>query len=361
VPQQPYDIEVNGKAVTVTIEEWVYEGSSGFHIVSTAAGDPMGTRVDAYVNASALSFNIMDHLVAVQGNLDKNARDELERDLGHLGVACPDNCTSCDVCRRAYDYTSDVYRDVPPECRGCIAVYNLPVAGWPNATDLSAWYLARVRGGTTYTGDVVIDLNGHDFPPGPISIRVNGKPVSAPSQLGPLLVNGTLKIMNNDNKKAATLNLSGPLYITGPAEIGMDGKGNKPNLTINLNGQAIFVACNFTKKDDAKEALQIGDWCTINGPGAIVVVGDIYFKPNAEAGANRNPVFVLSVSGTTEIQPNVNFLGAIAGKISVDLKSGTASIAYPTGGFGGLNITFPGYAASGQTEYTIVGCRISQQ
>jgi hypothetical protein len=115
----------------------------------------------------------------------------------------------------------------------------------------------------------------------------------------------------------------------------MNGKGGKPNLSIDLNGETIFVASNSS---DPEKALQIGDWCSINGPGVIIAVGDVYFAPKGDVGSNGEPVFILSVAGTTTLKPSGDFYGAIAGSISVEAFSGeTPSTTYPTGGFGPVN------------------------
>jgi hypothetical protein len=308
---------VNGKNVDVTIT-WVNNTTTGptYHVESIATGDGSGTKIDAYITGTAAYCSILDHLVTVQQDLDDKAVAALEADLAKLDIRCPDGCANCTVCGRAYDYYSDAYQSIPQKCKGCIAVYNFPSAGWPRVSDLSARYWDDVKNQSPYANST-IDLNGNNM------------------WLGPLKRLASLEILNKDNRRAATLSLNGTLYITGNTTIGMNGAGGKPNLTLQLNGNTIFVASNST--GSGHEALSIGDWCTINGPGAIIAVGDIYFKPNGVAGPNDEPVFVLSVSGTTTIQPGVDFLGAIAGNVDVNIQSGSANVSYPTGGFGPLN------------------------
>jgi len=305
---------VNNRSVAVNIT-LVNNLTSTYRVESRATADGSGTRVEAYICATPTYISLLDHLVTIQEKLDDKEIEALEDDLAKLGIDCPTGCVNCSVCWKAYDYDSDAYRDIPSECKGCIAVYNLPSAAWPTEDNLSARYWEDVKNETPYDSDT-IDLAGVNM------------------TRGPLYRNGTLEILNSD-KAGATLALNGTLYITGHTEIGMDGTGGPPNLFIELNGQTIFVGCNYTKEDGY--ALEIGPWCTINGPGAIVAVGDIYFQPNGDVGINAEPALVLSVAGTTMIQPNINFLGAIGGKIDVDLHSGHANVDYPAGGFGEIN------------------------
>ena len=45
-----------------------------------------------------------------------------------------------------------------------------------------------------------------------------------------------------------------------------------------------------------------------------------------------DPIFVMSVEGTTRVQPNGDFYGSIAGSVEIELQPGT-SINYPGGGW----------------------------
>jgi len=53
----------------------------------------------------------------------------------------------------------------------------------------------------------------------------------------------------------------------------------------------------------------------------------MYFEPNTEAGVT-DPIFVMSVLGTTSVQPGGDFYGSIAGSVEIELQPGT-SINYP--------------------------------
>jgi len=348
VYEYPKALSVGNRSVDVVVyrkdlDLTPCEDDFTYQILSTAVTDDGGgtaaidssTTIDAHITTTVTYCSMLDHLITIQEDLDEHEVDLLEGDLVKLDIPCPEGCTECDKCGKAYDYNSDAYKSIPRECKGCIAVYNFPNAGWPTEDDLSTRYWDDVKN-LTADNRSSIDLDGTNM------------------ELGPLKRLDTLEILNGNNQDTATLTLNGTFYITRDTEIGMSGGGsNKPNLTIELNGNTIFVASNSTGK--GHEALNIGPWCTINGPGAVIAIGDIYFQPNGEAGANEEPAFILSVSGTTRIQPNVNFLGAIAGKVDVDVQSGNPNVAYPTGGFGDLD--FP-YLVEFERVYSIASWEI---
>jgi len=317
VPQQPYDIEVNGKAVTVTIEEWVYEGSSGFHIVSTAAGDPTGTRVDAYVVARSQTgyAGILQHVITAYDRLDlpNNPNVEIIPSAGENGP-------------------TDHYKDK---------------GDWPDTPEeinaLKDFYRRQVT--KAYYVDCEIDLRGNNCPPGPIYI--NGQGLTYTSGLEPLYMDKSLTVQNSKNPQAS-LCLNGTLYVRGNLTMTPTHK-----IILDLKKNTIFVEGEF----------KIDKSVGVRGPGCIIAIGDIDFKPGIDAG--DAPVFIMSVNGTTKIQPGVNFYGCIAGKVLVDIDpSANVRIEYPgeEGWYEELNFPVGSSGSGGQsTYYTIVGCRISQQ
>ncbi len=189
---------INGKSVVVTIE---YLGGNTYRIMSTATGEGNATQIEAYIVVT--SFSIMDHLITIQENLDDKDVQDLQNDLRNLGLACPLGCGDETVCGKAYDYNGDAYRSIPQECKGCIAVYNAPIAAWPNVTQLVTRYSEDVQGKLTYNSDTKIDLNGKNCPAN--APLVNGEQDSRlTSGLGPARVNGKLTIRNKDKDRAAS-------------------------------------------------------------------------------------------------------------------------------------------------------------
>ena len=189
---------------------------------------------------------------------------------------------------------------------------------WPSSAALSAYYLNQVEDGVHYYGYTLIDLEGID------------------KSLGPLYVDGELEILNS-NDTFATLTLTGTIYITGDTLIGQNGKMDK--LTLDLNGQTIFVESNSVKPP--KEALYIGGKCNIIGPGCIIAVGDVYFAPKGDVGSENDFVLVMSVEGATTLQPSGTFYGCIAGNLFVDAKSGEDAAIINSGLGEGQDLNFP--------------------
>jgi hypothetical protein len=317
---------VNNKSVAVTIT-WV--NNLTYQVESTATGDGSGTKIDAYVAATIKYYpSIMDQLITIQDNVTDVK--QLDDELAKLNIKCPAGCTDCELwCKKAYDYYTE-YDNIPTGCRGCVAVYNFPSAAWPTVGSLNSTYWEDVKGGTSYNS----------------SIQLNGQ--NRTLQAG--YTDGTLSITSSDNKQTLTLRLDGTLYVTGITQIG----NTNQEFILDLNGNTIFVASGST--GNGNEALQIGGKCSMKGPGVLIAVGDINFKPRSVVGGEQSPIFILSVAGTTSVQPSGDLYGAIGGKIDVDISQGsTPSTTYPADGFG--NSTFPRVEA-GRT-YSIASWEVS--
>jgi len=190
---------------------------------------------------------------------------------------------------------------------------------WPSSAALSAYYLNQVEDGVHYYGDTLIDLEGEG------------------DWIGPLYIDGELTIKNSSLTPAA-LTLTGTVYITGDTKICYNTPNNN-EMVLDLNGQTIFVASD--SMGNGKEALQIGDKCTIVGSGCIIAVGDVYFKPNGDVGSKDDFVLVMSVEGTTTLQPSGTFYGCIAGNLCVDAKSGEDATIINSGLAEGQDLNFP--------------------
>jgi len=291
---------VNGKSIEVSIE---YVGEGTYKITSIAATDDgggtaaiSGTQIEAYITSVSNNYS---------GILDNVITSQLEIDTKNADV------------------------NPPSGEHGPAPYYEGP---WPTPEDLAQFYWPDVEDATHYYSDTTIDLEGID------------------KSLGPLYVDGTLEIENSINPEA-TLTLTGTLYITSDTLI-----SPTKDLILDLNGHTIFAESSSVKPP--KEALYIGGKCTIIGPGVIIAVGDIHFEPKGDVGGNEEPVFILSVSGTTTLLPEGDFYGAIAGSVMVDLQPGT-SLNYPEAGFGD-DINFPGFpGVLQQLVYGIASWEIS--
>jgi hypothetical protein len=277
LPCSPGITDINGKNVDITITSVaLYQGITNltgtYRVESTTTGSGSGSQIEAYIEG----VNIYGDYGEILGNV-LTSQEEIELKPG------------TEVNPSEGEHSPVEYYGAP----------------WPTAEELNNFYLDDVEDGTHYYTDTVIDLAGIDM------------------ELGPLYVEGELTI-HNSSLTPATLTVTGTIYSTEETLICYGTSQNK-DMTLDLDGQTIFVASNST--GSGQEALKIGDKCTLVGSGSIIAIGDIYFKPNTEAGVT-DPVFVFSVDGTTSVQPNGDFYGSIAGSVEIELQPGT-SINYP--------------------------------
>jgi hypothetical protein len=266
-PPRNYTIsDVNGNSVNVTITCYL-DDETGRHygVESIATGGDSATRIEAYI---------------VGVNKYGDYGDILGQVLTSQGEIILKPGT-------------EVY---PPEGEHAPAEYYGD--DWPTAEELTEFYMGDVEGEVPYDSDI-LQFNSN-------------------IELGPFYRDGDLEIKSGTD--GVTLTLTGTIYITGDTLIGSTGK----DFTLDLNGSTIFVASDSA---DPKKALWIGGKCTVVGSGVIIAIGDMYFEPNTEAGVT-DPIFVMSVSGTTSVQPGGDFYGSIAGSVEIELMPGT-SINYP--------------------------------
>jgi hypothetical protein len=281
---------INGKNVEVTI---TYVTNMTYQVSSTATGEGGTTQVEAYIVGESKYGDysgLLQHILTSPGEINVAKKVLLE-----------------------YPEGADPYPHYPDD--------------WPKVWELEDFYGGQVKDGGQYYGYTEVDLEANDCPTGPIYI--NDEAVSCPSGLEPLYVDGALDIVNSGSTPA-TVSLNGTLYATGDTSVGTTGK----DITLDLNGQTIFVSSSTA---GSQKALTIGGKCIVKGPGVIIAIGDIEFKPEAQVGEEEGggPVFVLSVMGTSYLQPSGHVYGAIAGNVEVYVQQGEEPvITYPTTGFG---------------------------
>jgi len=273
-PPRNYTItDVNGKNVDITITSVaLYQGITNltgtYRVESTTTGNGSGTQIEAYIDGVNKYGDYGDILGQVL-----TSQDEIVLKPG-----------------------TEVY---PPEGeQGPLEYYDDP---WPTAEELIDFYLEEVEDEEPYGSDM-LELNSD-------------------MELGPLYRDGELEI--KAGTAGVTLTLTGTIYVSGDTLIGSTGK----DFTLDLNNHTIFVASDSA---DPQKALWIGGKCTVVGSGVIISIGDMYFEPNTEAGVT-DPIFLMSVSGTTSVQPGGDFYGSIAGSVEINLMPGT-SINYPESG-----------------------------
>jgi hypothetical protein len=280
-PARNYTItDVNGKNVDITITSVaLFQGITNltgtYRVESITTGNGSGTQIEAYIEG----VNIYGDYGDILGNV-LTSQEEITLMPG-TEVNPPEGEHS----------PVEYYED-----------------DWPTAEELISFYLEEVEDEESYDSDLLT--------------------LDSDMELGPFYRDGELEI--KAGTADVTLTLTGTVYVTGDMLIGSTGK----DFTLDLNDHTIFVASNSS---DPQKALWVGGKCTIVGSGVIISIGDMYFEPNTEAGVT-DPIFVMSVSGTTSVQPSGDFYGSIAGSVEIQLQPGT-SINYPEseGWVDGLN------------------------
>ncbi len=312
--EYPEALIVGGKTVHVVMYAYDWDPTCAedltYQIVSTIVSDDGGgvasinsTAIDAYLSVSYLSLSwLLDNAIV--------SDNSITIDNGMLVTG---------------NVTSGGTVDNKGTVNGTIRSY--ADLDWPAAEDLSAYYLDQVNDAERYERDTLLDLEGNGAPPGPIYKTIDKirEAVDWPDGLGPLYVDGTLHITSSDPNQDVTLRLNDTLYITGNTQIHGPTNNDPSELTIDLNGQTIFVASPSSKSrtpPDAQPALSI-EKCNIIGSGCIIALGDVYFSPKGDVGSEEDFVLVMSVQGATTLQPSGTFYGCIAGNLLVDVQSGT--------------------------------------
>jgi Flp pilus assembly pilin Flp len=271
-PARNYTItDLNGKEVDVEIASVfaVDNLTYTYRVMSTTTEDGSGTQIEAYIEGVNIYGDYGDILGQVL-----TSQEEITLQPG-----------------------TEVYPPEGEECGPAEYYEN----DWPTAEELIQFYLDDVDGEESYDSDM-LEFNSD-------------------MELGPFYRDGELEI--KAGTAGVTLTLTGTIYISGDTLIGSTGK----DFTLNLNDCTIFIASNSS---DPQKALWIGGKCTVVGSGVIIAIGDMYFEPNTEAGVT-DPIFVMSVLGTTSVQPGGDFYGSIAGSVEIELQPGT-SINYPESG-----------------------------
>ncbi|MCJ7575929.1 MAG: hypothetical protein MUO80_04525 [Dehalococcoidia bacterium] len=283
---------VNGKNVDFTITR-ANNVTQIYRVESTATSNGTGTKIDAYINGTS----IYGDFAGITNNVITSKGGITLKPGTEVNPSTGNHSPQADY-----------------------------GGAWPTAGELCDWYFEDVEDEESYGSDIMI-LNND-------------------TELGPFYRDGELEIKSGT--AGITVTLTGTIYISGDTLVGTTGN----DFTLDLNGYTIFVESSSA---DPQKALSIGGHCTLVGEGAIIAVGDIYFQPNTEAGVT-DPVFIMSVEGTSLIQPQGDFYGSIAGSVEVDLWPGT-SLDYPETGFGVLN--FPGCTA-GRFIYRIDSWEVSR-
>jgi hypothetical protein len=168
-----------------------------------------------------------------------------------------------------------------------------PIVGWPTASELETYFSCLVDTSNAYSNGIIN--------------------VSNPNQSGPLYAQGA---SNGDYTITGTGNLTGTIYVDGNLDF-----NNKAH--ISLAGNTIFVTGHVSSSPQAYLA----------GPGAVIALGDIVFSPQVAPSY----IFIMSLSGSVQFQPQGNFIGAVCGDTNINLQP-NCTLTWQSPGVGNLDL-----------------------
>jgi len=274
---------INNNTVNVTITEVEQEDPSYkvYRITSTASGDSGGsTTIESYVSLASADFGwLLDSVITSNDDVTIQPGAEVTGDIIYTGTLDNDGTINGNVTELE------------------------DIRNWPTAEEFAAFYWEDVK-----------DLE--PFADSPID-------VADTTSIGPWYTEESLTIKSTVSQANATLN--GTVYVIGDLTIGQTNQ----DFTLNLSQQTIFVEGSIT----------FGDKCTLAGSGAIIAVGDLYFAPNMATNPD-DFVFVMSINGTTTLQPGGDFYGALAGNVDVTIQP-NCILELGGGGGGDSGLTLP--------------------
>ncbi len=263
--------EMNDGSVDSTVEQ---VDTQTYKITSTASTDDTGnTTIESYVTTLRMDFSeLLMSAISSAGDVTIQPNTVVS---GNITLPPDGNLDPSD-----YD----------PE-NGEV---NREELDWPTAGELSIFYSKHIEGLAPFPHDY-IDIAG------------------TATSIGPLYRNGTLNIYNTVGGANATLD--GTVYVAGDPTVTYDLKmgTEKHDFTLDLNGQTIYC----------EGGIWVGGKCRITGSGCIIAAGEVFFEPNILAGTENDFVFIMSVTGETQINPSGDFYGSLAGDVNVQLQPGS--------------------------------------
>ncbi len=260
--------EINDRTVAVSIVEDT--GNQTYKITSTATTDSgSSTIIESYVFEQTFDLSPFgDNAITSNGNITiLGQTGTVQGNVTYVGtISCPGD-PDCDA---------TINGTITPEPDG--------IDYWPSAEEMVNYFLSEVDESDLF----------HDA-----TIDANDTPI-----IGPLYREGSLEILSSVKDAITTLN--GTVYVTGDLDI-----GGAKDFTLKLNDQTIFV----------KGSITMADKVTVEGMGAIIALGDIFFGPKIKTAA-KSFLFLMSVQGWIDLHPKNDFYGAIAGNATIDVFPG---------------------------------------
>lgn len=267
----PWNIsDVNGCNVTIEIQQ---ETEDILKITSTATSwEGVNVKIEAYVASVDYSY-LFDNALSSYGDIILRPNVDIYGNVTYNG----------ELDNKGTIYGSDTNQ----------------MDLWPDEDVLKSYYKDDI-------GEQIND---------PYTSSI--KDVDQDLHWGPIYSNSVELDIHSTDDTTPTMYLDGTLYVTGDLDIGktehefvldLDGEGEGEEGT----PQTIFC----------EQTIDIGGQCIIKGSGCIIAIGDVFFSPQVESGPN-DFVFVMSVSGNLQAQPQGEFYGAMAGLVEILYQPGS--------------------------------------
>jgi Flp pilus assembly pilin Flp len=289
--------EVNDKDVEVTIQ---HQGAGSYKVISTStSGDGSDTTITSYISLSYLDLSgILNYAISSEGAVNISGSDTLVD--GDVYITDEGDVNDPNGAITGTIYDSD---DVS--------------ITWPTFDQLHGYYWPDVMYLEPDPTDVILIPNW-------ATTRDNAFP------LGPYLADVEdleyLEIKGGER----WMRLDGTIYVKGNFYL-------DPSINLDLNGNAIF----------ATGTIKLSSNSVLYGSGCIIATGDINFQPELSCEEGQY-VLILSLDGTTTLQPDSDFQGTVAGDVEVQIQPGN-ELSWVSPYDRGLD--FP----MGEGEYPIIG------
>lgn len=263
--------EINDRTVQVGVED---TGDDIYKITSRAICDEgKNTVIESYVRTYKDNYLATFGDSAISSNCDGLPRTvRIMSDTVVTGnISVPDG-----------DESLVTFDDTATHNGEIVALPEL----WPTAEKVTSTFLPLVDTSDPYLWELI--------------------DVDATPDIGPLYREGNLEIWSTV-KGQSYASLNGNVYVTGNLEIADTGR----DFTLNLSGHAIFV----------EGYIDVKDRCTLERTGSIIALGDVFFGPKMDSSGD-DFMFIMSVEGGVQLNPNGVFYGSIVGHDEVRVQPG---------------------------------------
>lgn len=277
-------ISLNGRTIDEAGITYVNENTFKM-FAAAASSEDSGTYVMAYTKIYNFFTNLLNNAITSPGYVEVGNNSQIIGDIQTPDLDLPNN-------PNLYDWSGNWKTD--------------PIE-WPPYAGIDEFYMQQIR-----------DNGDSEFIEGDYTITLAKNEVRT---IDPMYIDGELEI-RGPNNGSAELILSGPVYVTGGVSF------NNKNLTLRLGNtsdntsSAIYLeGQGYSLTGIPKYSIYLPPTVTLVGPGSIISEKAIYFRPNI---TTEDFIFVISLLAKVNFQPGGDFVGSIAGDVTVNLQPGNS-------------------------------------